>query len=95
MVSYHLLEEQFGVGLSTVGWIVIEVCFAMELKRLARTMKLGEVGRVHLGGLWNLDLSAVICPLVIVTCLGDSSSCYLFRSWMVLDTMVFLTALMP
>lgn len=49
IVSYHLLGEQFGIGLSTAGERVIEVCFAMELDLLVRKVKLREVGRVRAG----------------------------------------------
>ncbi|XP_054842101.1 uncharacterized protein LOC129334205 [Eublepharis macularius] len=52
---YREVREQFGVGLSTVGEIVLEVCCAMELDLLRKTVCLGDEvtkimdGFAHLG----------------------------------------------
>ncbi|XP_077188605.1 endonuclease 8-like 2 isoform X1 [Paroedura picta] len=52
---YREVREQFGVGLSTVGEIVLEVCCAMELDLLKKTVRLGDEipkimdGFAHLG----------------------------------------------
>ncbi|XP_048373451.1 protein ANTAGONIST OF LIKE HETEROCHROMATIN PROTEIN 1-like [Sphaerodactylus townsendi] len=52
---YREVREQFGVGLSTVGEIVLEVCCAMELDLLRKTVCLGNEiaaimdGFAHLG----------------------------------------------
>lgn len=46
---YREVREQFGVGLSTVGEIVLEVCCAMELDLLRKTVCLGdEVTKVNM-----------------------------------------------
>ncbi|XP_054831616.1 putative nuclease HARBI1 [Eublepharis macularius] len=43
---YRLVGQQFGVARSTVAEIVVEVCFAMELDLLHKTVCLGEVDKI-------------------------------------------------
>ncbi|XP_062980919.1 uncharacterized protein LOC134397858 [Elgaria multicarinata webbii] len=43
---YRTTAEQFGVGCSTAAQIVLEVCFAMEMTLLARTVKIGNVAEI-------------------------------------------------
>lgn len=43
VVSYCEVSLQFGVGLSTVGVVVVEVCHVMELVLLKKTVCLGDL----------------------------------------------------
>ncbi|XP_054841812.1 uncharacterized protein LOC129333895 [Eublepharis macularius] len=46
-IAYRLVRDQFGLGLSTIGTIVLEVCYALELEMLSRAVSLGgEVGQI-------------------------------------------------
>ncbi|XP_063003354.1 uncharacterized protein LOC134413155 [Elgaria multicarinata webbii] len=46
---YRTTAEQFGVGCSTAAQIVLEVCFAMEVTLLSRTVKIGNVAEIMHG----------------------------------------------
>lgn len=46
ITSYQVVAELFGVWLSTIGEVVIEVCLARELELLRNIVKLGDVDKV-------------------------------------------------
>lgn len=46
VVCYRVVGHRFGVGLSTVAEIVVEVCFVMKLELLHKTVCLDDVGKV-------------------------------------------------
>lgn len=48
VATYRELSEQFGVGISTVAEIVIEVCLAMELELLEKVERLADIGKVRI-----------------------------------------------
>lgn len=45
-----MVSEQFGVGLSAVAEIVLEVCFAVELERLQMTVYFRDPRKVRIMG---------------------------------------------
>lgn len=47
VASYRVLGGLFGVGMSTAGETVIEVCLAMELELLSRTVCPGDIREVN------------------------------------------------
>lgn len=48
ITSYLAVGVRFGVGLSTIAALVIEVCLAMELDLLRRTVTIGAIQSTHL-----------------------------------------------